>query len=136
MNQKLLLLLAASMLGGCAATVNSPVASRTSNPEKFILLKTGKIDPAKVQAVSDCIHDGFAGSHGVFTNFTFRMNRRAAGYRIETTAGGAIVLVSADVMDDGTVELRESKDAGLINTKGERDAFAKCTESLLISNSL
>lgn len=135
MNRTLLLLLAASTLGGCAATVNSPVASRTSNPEKFVLLKSGKIDPAKVQAVSDCIHDGFAGSHGVLTNFTFRMNRRAAGYRIETTAGGAIVLVSADIMDDGTVELRESKDAGLINTKGARDAFAVCTESLLISNS-
>lgn len=134
MNSSKLALLSSLILSGCAPLVNTPVMSRTTHPETFEIIKVGQIDPSRVQAVSDCIHDGFAGSHGVLTNFTFRMNRRAGGYRIETTAGGTIVLVSADVMDDGVIELRESKGAALINTKGERDAFNMCTAQFWINS--
>jgi hypothetical protein len=126
---------AALVMAGCAPMVNTPVMSRTTNPDVFILLKAGRIDPTKTQAVADCLHDGFAGSHGVFTNITARMNRRAGGYRVETATGGTIVVISADVMDDGVVELRESKHAALISTKGERDVFQACTANLLIPTS-
>lgn len=123
------------LLSGCTALVNTPVASRTTHPEAFKIIKSGRVDSSKVQSISDCIHDGFAGSHGVLTNFTFRMNRRAGGYRIETTVGGTLVLMSADVMDDGVVELRESNAAGMINTTGEKEAFDFCTSKFLMTGS-
>lgn len=127
MHQILIAVSAALLLSACAPMVNTPVRSRSSHADDFVLLKAGRVDPAKTQAVADCLHDGFAGAHGIFTNSAARINRRAVGYRVETVAGGALVIMSADVMDDGTVELYESKNAALINTRGEREAFEACT---------
>ncbi len=115
--------------------VNTPVHSRTTDPDGFFLLRAGKIEASKVQAVADCVSDGFAGSFGIFTNSTHRMNRRAAGYRIETLVGTTLVSVSADVMDDGAVELWESKGSKLINTRSQIEAFDACTTRHLTSTS-
>jgi len=50
---------------------------------------------------------------------------RSNSYRVESLTHSTI-LVSAEVFDDGRVQLLESTSAALIITEGEREAFGKC----------
>jgi hypothetical protein len=69
--------------------------------------------------------DGFDASSLMLTNVSVRQQRRAERYRVETLTHSS-VLLSADVFDNGRVELYESSAAALINLSGERKAFADC----------
>lgn len=84
------------------------------------------MQPKSTQAFADCLLDGFDKAHSMFSNNTSRQQRRADSYRVDSLAGGRILIVSADIFDDGRVLLHESTSAALINTTGERDAFQKC----------
>ena len=68
-------------------------------------------------------------AHFLMTNVESRQTRRTDGYRVETYNRVGI-LVSADIFDDGRVELFEAKAAALINATGERDSFKKCLDGL------
>ena len=69
--------------------------------------------------------DGFDPSSLMLTNVSVRQQRRTERYRVEVLTHSS-VLLSADVIDNGRVELYESSTAALINLAGERKAFAGC----------
>ena len=111
--------LIALLLAGCVA------APTRSDPGAFRSLQSGRVPMGSVSAFTDCLMDGFGSAHYALTNAVARQQRRSDGYRVETTTNGG-VLVSADVLDTGHVELFESSASALINTAGEREAFARC----------
>jgi hypothetical protein len=119
--------LVASLLSSCAS------APTRADAEAFSLLAEGQIAPAQVQAFASCLLDGFDKAHFMLSNVTSRQQRRFDSYRVETLSGGRILLVSADAYDSGRVALNESKAAALIDTSGERDAFAQCLSKFTIS---
>lgn len=123
MHKLTLLPLLAFLLAGCVA------APTRSEPDEFKSLQRGRVPATSVAAFTDCLMDGFGSAHFALTNLSTRQQRRTDGYRVETVANGSI-LVSADVLESGLVELFESSTAALINTVGEREAFSKCLARL------
>jgi len=75
--------------------------------------------------MTDCLLDAFGRAHWALTNTRVSQQRRTEGARVETYTGN-MLLVSADVMDDGKVSLTEMSTAKFINTQGERAGFAAC----------
>jgi hypothetical protein len=71
------------------------------------------------------LNGGFDASSLMLTNISVRQQRRTERYRVEVLTHSS-VLLSADVFDNGRVELHESSTAALINLSGERKAFADC----------
>lgn len=122
MNIKLsLLLVAILILSACVAP------NRRTDPNAFQSKQAGRIDKNDVPAFTDCVMDGFSQSHFIMTNFNVKQQRRTNGYRVETFAGGgSMIMMSADIFDDGRVELFEADAAALIDTQGERAAFSEC----------
>jgi len=114
--------LALLLLTGCMSTPNR------SDVDAFFVLKEGRVDPKTVQVFASCLLDGFDKSHLILTDITHRQQRRADSFRVESLAGGTILIVSADVFDDGRVVLNESKTAALINTTGQRKTFETCLQ--------
>lgn len=112
--------LASLLLTGCMSTPNR------SDVDAFFVLKEGRVDPKNVQVFASCLLDGFDKSHLILTDVTHRQQRRADSFRVESLAGGTILIISADVFDDGRVVLNESKSATLINTSGQRKTFENC----------
>jgi len=112
--------LAAILLSAC---VSGPTRD---DPEAFKLLREGRVPPASTQAFADCVLDKFDKAHSILSNATNRQQRRSDSYRIESLAGGRLIIVSADVFDDGRVQLLQSKKSVLVSTSGERDAFDRC----------
>ena len=111
----------------CLALLSACAAGPTrTEPERFTLLHEGKISPSNVTLFAECLLDGFDKSHFMFTNATSRQQRRTDSFRVETLAGGRLIMISADVFDDGRVQLLEAKEAALVNTSGEREAFVEC----------
>lgn len=90
------------------------------------MLQEGAVRQGETQAFADCLLDGFDKSHFMLTSVTARQQRRVDSYRIETLSGGRLLLVSADVFDDGRTRLLESKAAAAVNTVGEREAYSAC----------
>jgi hypothetical protein len=118
-----------SVVLACSALLSACAAGPTRNePEKFNTLYEGKISPSNATVFAECLLDGFDKSHFMLTNATSRQQRRTDSFRVETLAGGRLILVSADVFDDGRVQLLEAKAASLVNTSGERDAFLGCLD--------
>ena len=103
------------------------------NTEAFKLLQEGRVTPQSSHAFADCLLDGFDKAHFMLTDATIRQQRRSDSYRVESLAGGRILFVSADVFDDGRVQLFESTSAGLINTSGERESFGRCLKQFGIA---
>jgi hypothetical protein len=114
-------LVLALLLAGCAS------APTRTDADAFKSLQSGRIPPSSVPAFTDCVMDGFSSAHYAITNVSARQQRRTDGYRVEATTNG-ILLVSADILESGRVELLESSAAALINTNGERQAFSKCLD--------
>ena len=110
------------LLSACAA------GPTRAEPEKFTLMHEGRISPPNVTAFAECLLDGFDKSHFMLTNSTSRQQRRTDSFRVETFAGGRLLMISADVFDDGRVLLLEAKAAALVNTSGERETFARCLD--------
>lgn len=114
--------LASLLLIGCMSTPNR------SDVDAFFVVKEGRVDPKTAQVFASCLLDGFDKSHLILTDITHRQQRRADSFRVESLAGGTILIVSADVFDDGRVVLNESKTAALINTTGQRKTFETCLQ--------
>jgi hypothetical protein len=114
------LLAVSVLLVSCAA------APTRENEKAFKLVQEGSIRPSEAGQFADCVLDGFDKAHFMLTNITSRQQRRADSYRIESFSAGRMLLMSADVFDDGKARLLESTTAALINTTGEREAFAAC----------
>ena len=117
-----LLVAVGALLSGCAA------APTRAEPDKFKLLGQAQIPRTNVGAFAECLLDGFDKAHFMLTNSTARQQRRTDSFRVETLVGGRILITSADVFDDGRVMLYEANSAMLINTSGEREAFARCVD--------
>lgn len=115
-----LIIMLSLMLTACAAP------TRTDKDE-FFVISSAMIPSDKVPHFIDCLTDGFNKAHSGLTNFEVRQSNRATGYRVETYTGSFnYLLVSADIFNDGKVVLNESSAAALINTNGEKEAFAGC----------
>lgn len=108
-------------------------APTRSDPSAFSLIQRGKIQKSDIQDFTACVMDGFGESHFILTNITVRQQRRTNGYRVEALTNSAL-LISADILDSGQVELFESTTAALINTSGERETFSACLERFGVPN--
>ncbi|PTR16959.1 hypothetical protein C8R31_101112 [Nitrosospira sp. Nsp2] len=105
-----------------AACVTAPTRSDSG---AFKLTQHGEIPTSSTQPFTDCLMDGFDASSTMLTNVSIRQQRRTERYRVEVLTHSS-VLLSADVFDNGRVELYESSTAALINLSKERKAFADC----------
>ncbi len=107
-------------LAGCT------IAPTRDEPGAFKLLQQGQINPSRIPTFVDCLVDGFERSHLTLTSIHTRQRRLADGmHRVESMVN-ATTLVSADVSSDGRAQLSESYAAAMIDTSGERTAFAEC----------
>lgn len=113
-------LVGAWLLSACAA------GPTRTDPDAFVVLSEGRVAPSAVQAFADCLLDAFGTAHSMLTNVTSRQSRRSDSYRVETLAGGRLLVVSVDAFDDGRVVLNEAKAARFVDTSGEREAFKQC----------
>lgn len=111
-----------ALLAGCA---DAP--TRVANPADFKLVLSAQIKPGSMQAMTDCVMDGFDGATMVGTQgMTVRQQRRVDGYRVETM-GGPVMLVSADILESGKVTMHEGTYPGIVATfEKERAAIAAC----------
>ena len=123
-------LLASLLVNLLTACGSAPTRSDT---REFKSLQKGQISTSSVQAFTDCLMDGFNSAHGMLSNIVPRQQRRTDSYRVEAMAK-SIILVSADIFDNGSVELLESSAAGLIDTSGERKTFASCLDRFRTTN--
>ncbi len=112
-------LLLAVGLVGCVA------APTRDQAEEFKLMGSGQVPIAKLGVFSDCMIDGFDKAHTTPSAFRARQVRRATMTRVESMMENSIAM-SADIHDDGRVELYESSIAALLNLSGEKEAFASC----------
>ena len=91
------------LTGFLAACVTAPTRS---DPKAFTLTQNGEVPASSTQLFVDCLMDGFDASSLMLTNVSVRQQRRTERYRVETLTHSS-VLLSADVFDNGRVELYE-----------------------------
>lgn len=127
-NLKVFLSVAAlSFLVGCA-----PLPTRDDG-DAFNAKVRGTVPRADAALFMDCVIDGFnrtenAIKHDIKTT----QQRRSSGFRVERrwNSNQSLLIVSADISDDGTVELFEnvklSSLAPFVSTKEEVFAFEVC----------
>jgi hypothetical protein len=118
---------ALSFLVGCA-----PLPTREDG-DAFKAKVRGTVPRADTALFMDCLIDGFnrtenAIKHDIKTT----QQRRSSGYRVERrwNLNQSLLIVSADISDDGTVELfknvKLSSIAPFVKTKEEFFAFEVC----------
>jgi len=110
----------AVILAGCAGNRN--VAG------DFISINSGQIQKSKVLEFVDCVSDTFHDRSFGLERMLNRQQRRSNGYRVELVNTGVGTILSADIFEDGRVELFEWSKAGLISTGDERKGFALCLD--------
>jgi len=115
------LLLTTLILAGCAA------APTRDESAEFELMGSGQVPAAQLDNFSDCMMDGFDKAHTMPTAFRARKVQRSNLTRVESMLDNSIAM-SADIHNDGRVELYESSIASLVNLSGEKKAFAACLE--------
>lgn len=119
-------LLSITVLSGCSS------APTRDDHDEFRSLSKGIISHKSTLNFATCLYDGFLKSHSMLTNVETKQQIRPDGYRIETYAGGYILIMSADILKNGHVELWESSAAALINTTGEQEVFSSCLNEFKI----
>ena len=107
------------LLSACAA------APTRLDTEEFKLLRDGQVPPESTQVFTDCLMDGF-GKVSLLMDISVRQQHRSDLCRVETLAGGSIIIASADVYNDGRVQLFASSAALLLGTRREKEAFDEC----------
>jgi hypothetical protein len=109
------------LLAGCAHNRETPTdferVSATSVPTKHL--------PAFIDCVSDKFRDQVA---GIGVSWTNRQQRRSNMYRVELFSDDLGPLLSADIYDDGRVELFETTYPVRTRLGDERAGFAACME--------
>ncbi len=114
-------------VGILLTTVTSCSSAPTrQDVEEFESKAAGLIKPSSVLDFTSCVYDGFSQANSILSDVDTKQRSRTDGYRVETFAGGRILLMSADILNNGHVELWESSAALLINTSNERKAFKAC----------
>ncbi len=93
--------------------------------EEFKLLQEGKVPKESIQKFTDCLLDGF-GNVSLLMDISVRQQYRSDLCRVETLAGGSIILASADVYNDGIVQLFESSASLFVGTRREKETFDEC----------
>ncbi len=120
---KFIVLIGLLILSGCSYSTRQDI-------DQFVSVNKGYIKPADVSVFADCLMDGFSQLNIMLTAVTPRKETRANGYRVETTIEHKLLIMSADVINDGKVELFEYKNShslfGVWSTKGEKEAFEHC----------
>lgn len=111
-----------ALLVGCSAA-----PTRVANPDAFKLVFSGHIKPGSMQAMTDCVMDGFDSATLVGTQgITVRQQRRVGGYRVEAM-GGPVLFVSADISESGKVTMHEGTYVGTVATfEKELAAITAC----------
>jgi len=108
------------VLAGCASPTRDDV-------KEFSSLNRGKIPNYMVPLFASCLNNGFINAQSVWRNIDVRMENVSNGMRVETFAGGtSMLIISADVLNTGHVELLKSSAGSLISTSGEQDVFSNC----------
>ncbi|OAI20314.1 hypothetical protein A1359_21205 [Methylomonas lenta] len=120
---KFVVLIGLVILSGCSYSTRQDV-------DQFVSVNKGHIKPEDVSVFADCLMDGFRQLNIMLTAVTPRKETRANGYRVETTIENKLLIMSADVLNDGKVELFEYKNShslfGVWSTEGEKEAFKNC----------
>jgi hypothetical protein len=127
-NLKVLLSVAAlSFLVGCA-----PLPTRNDG-DAFKAKARGTVPKADTALFMDCVIDGFNRTENAIRHdIKTTQQRRSSGYRVERrwNLNQSLLIVSADISDDGTVELFEniklSNIAPFASNKEEVFAFEVC----------
>ena len=127
-NLKVLLSVAAlSFLVGCA-----PLPTRNDG-DAFKAKARGTVRKADAALFMDCVIDGFNRTENAIRHdIKTTQQRRSSGYRVERrwNLNQSLLIVSADISDDGTVELFEniklSSIAPFASNKEEVFAFEVC----------
>ena len=104
----------------------SACASNRDVAGDFKSLEQGQISPQSIPAFLDCANGALRDRPFGFSFFFNRQSRRSNGYRVDLMNPNVGVVMSADILDDGHVELFEWNRAGAIPTGEERKAFALC----------
>lgn len=98
----------------------------------FVSINRGQIPKTKVLEFVECVSDHFRDRSIGLERMLNRQQRRSNGYRVELVNTGVGPLLSADIFENGHVELFEWSKAGLISTGDERKGFALCLEKYKI----
>jgi hypothetical protein len=111
-------------LSGCSAP------AQVGNPEAFKVVRSGSFLPSRIRTVVACVTDGFTVVTHPGQAFDLRQSRQANGYRIDLyVVNSAVLLLSAELLDNGTGELRESFKASMTSLAGEYAAFDACLKA-------
>lgn len=113
-------------LAGCASTTRK-------DADAFKLMDSGTISPTKQRAFVGCLTDGFGKAHWAGSPIISRQQILEDTIRVESIGGNFNTLLeSADVNNDGTVALYESRSA-VVDLRGERETFAACLARFTVS---
>ena len=114
-----LLAISALLLLGCAKSRN--VAG------DFEQVLAGSVPQKNVPVFLDCVTDQFRDrTLGLGVTILHRQQRRSNGYRVELVNDEIGPMLSADIYDDGQVELYETTYFSRFRVKTEREGFAAC----------
>lgn len=115
-------------------SLSACVAGSRDVASDFNHINGGQIPKDKVPEFVDCVSDKFRDrTIGIDNNLFNRQNRRSNGYRVELVSSVGGIAVSADVFDDGRVELFERAHVRSSAFKGERDGFDVCLSKYKIT---
>lgn len=118
-----------SLLAACGVTPTT-----RADPSAYELVQRGQIPPLSTQLFTDCVMDGFDGAHRLQSDILVRQQRRVEAYRVEAFFTGYLLLLSADIFDNGRVELFRITTTTLIPTLELRKAFAGCLDRFHTTN--
>lgn len=122
-----LVLIIAIVLSACAGAGSRDVAG------DFISINGGQISKANVLEFVECVSDKFRDRQiGLDVNLLNRQQRRNNGYRVELVTNSTGLAISADIFDDGRVELFERTTAIRTRLEDERKGFAICLDKYKI----
>lgn len=114
-----LILIVAVTLSACAGNRNVV--------GDFNSINKGHIEQSKILEFVECVSDHFKDRQtGIDTFFFNRQQRRSDGYRIELVSTTLGLVISADVFEDGRVELFETSGLIRVRLRNEREGFAFC----------
>ena len=118
---KIILILAALVLVGCV----SPKVRGVEGD--YSLIASSKVPVSSLPAFRDCASDALHDrTFGLGVQFINRQQRRSDHYRVELVDGDVGPLLSADIYDDGRVELFEINVSAKYRHKDATEAFSQC----------
>lgn len=119
LNKNILVPIVAAFLSACA--------TNRDTPSDYERINSGKVPSSSVSFFRDCVSDKFRDRvAGIGVTWLNRQQRRSDGYRVELVSQDTGALISADIFEDGRVELFETTYLVRIRLQDEREGFARC----------